>query len=63
MNIDRKLAGLRVRAWLLVVNFCFNAIAIYGLSRVVLGIDGWAVLSIGGLGTLGCLLLLSKPSE
>lgn len=62
-NIDRKIGPLRLRAWLLVVNFVFNGLGLYGLSRVMVTGSGWPLLVLGAAGTLICIALLSQPSE
>ena len=61
-DIDRKVGGMRIRGWILVVNFIFNAIAMYGLSRVMVQGTGWPVLTAGVLGTVVCLYFLTQPS-
>ena len=63
IDIDQKLGPLRLRAWALIVNFIFNATALYGLTRVLLYGWGWWILSLGVLGTILCIALLSRPSE
>ncbi len=62
-NIDKKLGPMRIRAWFLVLNFAFNAIALFGLSRVMVAGTGWPILIVGALGTLACIALLSTPAE
>ena len=62
-HIDRRVGPMRLRAWLLVANFVFNAVALYGLSRAMVAEGGTALLVIGVVGTLGCLAVLSQPSH
>ena len=62
-DIDRKIGPLRLRAWLLVVNFIFNGLGLYGLTRVMVTGAGWPLLLLGAAGTLFCIALLSQPSE
>ncbi len=61
-DIDRPLGPMRLRAWFLVLNFVFNALALYGLSRVLVTGAGLAILLVGVVGTVGCLAILSQPS-
>lgn len=62
-DIDRRLGPLRLRAWFLVVNFVCNALALYGLSRVLVTGGGAAILAVGVVGTIVCLAVLSQPSR
>ena len=48
---------MRLRAWFLVLNFVFNALALYGLSRVLVTGAGLAILLVGVVGTVGCLAI------
>ena len=61
-DIDRRVGPLRLRAWFLVANFVCNALALYGLSRVLVTGAGMGVLAVGVVGTIGCLAVLSQPS-
>ena len=61
-DIDRRLGPMRLRAWFLVANFVCNALALYGLSRVMVTGDGLEMLVVGAAGTMGCLVVLSQPS-
>ena len=62
-DVDRRLGPLRLRAWFLVANFLCNALALYGLSRVLVAGAGYGILLVGVVGTLGCLAVLSQPSR
>lgn len=62
-DIDRRLGPLRVRAWFLVANFVCNALALYGLSRVLVTGGGAGILAVGVVGTIVCLAVLSQPSR
>ncbi len=62
-DIDRQVGPMRLRAWFLVANFGFNALALYGLSRVMVEGSGVGILIVGILGTLGCLAVLSQPNR
>ena len=61
-DIDRRVGPIRLRAWFLVGNFGFNALALYGLSRLMVEGSGVGMLIVGVLGTLGWLAALSQPS-
>lgn len=63
MDLDAKLGPLTVRAWGLILNFGFNALALYGLSAMVRGTGGEALLALGVVGTVVCLLVLARPSR
>lgn len=62
-DIDRRLGPLRLRAWFLVANFVCNALALYGLSRVLVTGGGTVILAVGVVGTIVCLAVLSQPSR
>ena len=62
-DIDRRLGPLRLRAWFLIVNFVCNALALYGLSRVLVADGGVGILAVGVAGTIVCLAVLSQPSR
>ena len=61
-DIDKRLGPMRLRAWFLIFNFLFNAIALYGLSRLMVAGGGVGIIIVGVLGTLGCLAVLSQPN-
>ena len=60
-DIDRRVGPMRLRAWFLIANFLFNALALYGLSRLMVAGEGVGLLVVGIMGTLGCLAVLSQP--
>ena len=62
-DIDKRVGPMRLRAWFLIVNFLFNAMALYGLSRLMVADEGVGLLVVGVLGTLGCLAVLSQPNR
>ena len=62
-DVDRRLGPLRLRAWFLVANFVCNALALYGLSRVLVTGGGTVMLAVGVVGTIACLAVLSQPSR
>ena len=61
-DVDRRVGPMRLRAWFLIANFLFNAMALYGLSRLMVAGEGVGLLVLGILGTLGCLAVLSQPN-
>jgi len=63
IDLERRLGPLSVRAWGLVLNFAFNATALWGLSHLVRGAGGTIALTIGVLGTALCLAVLATPSR
>ena len=63
IDVDRKLGPMRLRAWGLVVNLAANAVALYGLSRVLAGEGGWGPLIAGGVLTVGCIAFCAAPSK
>ena len=62
-GLDRKLGPMRLRAWFLLLNFIFNGVALYGLSRVTVEGAGWPILVVGVIGTLACIGVLSAPAK
>jgi hypothetical protein len=62
-DIDRRWAGMRVRAWLLIVNFAFNAVALFGLSRLMATDTGWPLLIVGVTGTIVCIGVLTESAS
>jgi hypothetical protein len=63
VDLDAKLGPLTGRAWGLILNFAFNALALYGVSTAVRGGGGETLLGLGVAGTVGCLLVLARPSR
>lgn len=63
IDLERRMGPLSVRAWGLVLNFAFNATALWGLSHLVRGAGGTAALAIGALGTVLCVAVLATPSR
>ena len=63
IDLERRAGPLTLRAWGLVINFGFNATALWGLSHAVRGAGGTVPLAIGVLGTVVCLAVLAKPSD
>ena len=63
MDLDARIGPLTARAWGLILNFSFNALALYGLSATVRGTGGGMLLGLGVVGTVACLLVLARPSR
>ena len=63
IDMDRRLGPWTLRVWGLICNFIGNGLAIYGAIGVIR--DGSSpVLFIVGFGlTMGCILLLARPSR
>ncbi|MEQ8802357.1 hypothetical protein [Haliea sp.] len=59
--LDRELGPMRYRAWGLVLNMGFNALALYGLSRVMGYGDGQGILAGGVIGTVACIAVVAIP--
>jgi len=54
---------MRLRAWGLIINFLFNGIALYGLSRLLSDQGGTPILVFGAVGTLVCISVLAIPDH
>ena len=63
INLETKVGPMRLRAWALILNMIANAIALYGLSRVLVEQGGWALLTTGCLLTLLCIAICARPTE
>ena len=63
VNLETKVGPMRLRAWALILNMIANAIALYGLSRVLVEQGGWALLTTGSLLTLLCIAICARPAE
>lgn len=61
MNLSQKYSFLSLRGWCLVGNFISNAMALYGLSVLTRGGDGWPWLVPGIVLTLVFVLVLAIP--
>lgn len=61
--LDRKYGPLRGRAWGLIVNMVSNALALYGLARVLSEGEGYGVLLTGAVLTMVTILVVACPSE
>lgn len=62
IDMDRKLGPWRLRLWGLIANLVGNALALFGIVRVVRG-GSPALLIAGGLITVACVAALSIPSR
>ena len=63
IDIDRRYGPLTGRVWGLLLNFVSNAMALYGLVRFLSDGSHLGLVIVGGLATLGCILLLAQPSQ
>jgi len=61
INLERKIGPMRVRAWGLIVKFCANIVALYGMALTLGGRGGTAWLVVGVTGTIACVMILSQP--
>jgi len=61
LDLERRCGPFRLRAWGLILNFVFNALALYGLTRVLTTEGGAGLLALGIVGTGACLALLARP--
>jgi len=62
IDLEQRYGPVTGRVWGLVVNFCSNALALYGAVRFVSDGTHLSLLVLGGVATLGCVLLLARPS-
>ena len=63
INLETKVGPMRLRAWALILNMIANAIALYGLSRVLVEQGGWTLLTTGSLLTILCIAICARPAE
>lgn len=61
INLEKQIGPLRLRAWGLIANFIANAIALFGLAKVLGGTGGWPYLIAGGVATIIIILTLATP--
>lgn len=62
--LDRKLGPMRIRAWGLMVNFAFNAMALVGLAYTLRSGSGvTTLLVVGAVGTVSTIALLAVPDR
>jgi hypothetical protein len=63
INLDHRYGPWSGRVWGLIVNLAANALALYGLAGYLR--DGGRLLHlvIGLAVTVGCILLLARPSQ
>ncbi len=62
IDLDQRYGPVTGRVWGLVVNFFSNALALYGAVRFISDGTHLSLLVLGGVATLGCVLLLARPS-
>jgi len=63
IDLEKQLAGIRLRAWLLPLNFLANAMAIYGLAMTIPSGEPSVWLIMGTVLSIGCIILLSQPNR
>ena len=63
MNLEDKAGPWTLRVWFLILNFLANAVALYGLARLLDDGTGVLFLVIGGAVTLICIGILSAPAS
>ncbi len=61
-DMDRRLGPWRLRVWGLALNFVGNALALFGVARVMRGGSAW-LLATGILITVLCIAALATPSR
>jgi len=62
LDMDRKLGPWRLRVWGLALNLLGNAIALFGIVRVVRGGSPW-LLVLGAAVTIVCVAALALPAR
>ena len=62
IDLDQRYGPVTGRVWGLVVNIFSNALALYGAVRFISDGTHLSLLVLGGVATLGCVLLLARPS-
>jgi hypothetical protein len=62
LDLERRVGGLRLRVWGLILNFGFNTVALYGLSRLLTIGDGALLVLLGGTGTVVCISIVARPT-
>ena len=63
MDLEKKIGPWNLRIWGLILNLFGNALAIYGAIGVIHDGTRWPCLLVGGGLTIGCILLLARPSH
>ncbi len=61
LDMDRMFGPWRLRVWGLVLNLIGNAIALFGIVRVVRGGSPW-LLAVGAGITIVCVAALALPA-
>jgi len=62
LDMDRRLGPWRLRVWGLGLNLVGNALALFGIARLMRGGAPW-LLVLGALITLACIIALAAPSR
>jgi len=63
INLDKKIAGLGMRTWGLILNFIGNILALYGIVGVVQEQKNWGFFISGLVVTVACISLLTIPTK
>ncbi len=63
IDLDRQYGIWSGRVWGLIVNLLANTLALYGLVGFLRDGTHLLPLVLGALVTIGCVLLLAKPSR
>ena len=63
INLDQRFGPVTGRVWGLALNFCSNALTLYGAIRFISDGTHLSLLVLGGMATLGCVLLLARPAS
>ena len=63
IDLDQRYGPTTGRVWGLVLNFCGNALALYGAVRFISDGTHLGLLVFGGVATLGCVMILARPSR
>lgn len=59
--LDRRYGVFSGRVWGLIVNFCANTLALYGLAGYLRNGEDLGYLIVGLAITLVCIVLLARP--
>ena len=62
MRLESKAGPWTLRVWFLILNLLANAVALYGLTRLLDDGTGIFLLFAGGAVTLICIWVLSTPA-
>jgi hypothetical protein len=63
IDLDHRYGPWSARVWGLIVNLAANALALYGLAGYLRDGSHQLHLVVGLAVTVGCILLLARPSQ